>query len=309
MPTVSVIIPNYNHAPYLRERIESVLNQTYRDFEVIILDDCSTDNSREIIESYRKHEKITYIEYNPVNSGSTFKQWKKGLERAQGEWIWIAESDDVADNNFLKTLIHAAEKTSVLVFCKSEIIDNQGSHALFLGEHVFPNTTYWERFTDKNQVFTGDKLVTENMYRFNQIVNASSVIFKKEFAPFQDETFNTFKLCGDWYFWISLLKKGDAVYISNLLNKFRTHSKTVRDTTNLQIFTYFENASIIHKILNEFHVTKKQKKIYLDYLIYIFYNRYDKSSRKKYLKEFFNSLNPWGIKGKFSAIKYQFTHA
>jgi glycosyltransferase involved in cell wall biosynthesis len=96
-PLVSVIIPNYNHAAYLNERIDSVLNQTFRDFEVILLDDCSTDNSREIIESYRGHEKISQIEYNEVNSGSTFIQWKKGLDLAQGDWIWIAESDDVAD--------------------------------------------------------------------------------------------------------------------------------------------------------------------------------------------------------------------
>jgi glycosyltransferase involved in cell wall biosynthesis len=104
-PLVSVIIPNYNHAAYLNERIDSVLNQTFRDFEVILLDDCSTDNSREIIESYRGHEKISQIEYNEVNSGSTFIQWKKGLDLAQGDWIWIAESDDVASNEFLSNAI------------------------------------------------------------------------------------------------------------------------------------------------------------------------------------------------------------
>ena len=58
MPFISIIIPNYNHAPYLTERIESVLNQTYQNFEVIILDDCSTDNSREIIEKYANNPKV-----------------------------------------------------------------------------------------------------------------------------------------------------------------------------------------------------------------------------------------------------------
>ena len=53
MPTVSVIVPNYNHAPYLKQRIDSILGQTYQDFELILLDDCSTDGSREVLEQYR----------------------------------------------------------------------------------------------------------------------------------------------------------------------------------------------------------------------------------------------------------------
>ena len=97
---VSVIIPNYRHALYLKERIDSVLEQTYRDFEVIILDDCSPDDSREIIETYRTREKIAHIVYNERNSGSTFMQWQKGFDLAQGEYIWIAESDDFADPGF-----------------------------------------------------------------------------------------------------------------------------------------------------------------------------------------------------------------
>ncbi|MFM7595916.1 MAG: glycosyltransferase family 2 protein [Flavobacteriales bacterium] len=93
---VSVIIPNYNHAPFLKERIDSVLNQSYSHVEVILLDDCSSDNSREIIEEYRRNEKVKHIVYNQKNSGNTFIQWQKGVELALGEWVWIAESDDRA---------------------------------------------------------------------------------------------------------------------------------------------------------------------------------------------------------------------
>jgi len=51
MPKVSVIVPNYNHAPYLKQRIDSILAQSYQDFELILLDDCSTDNSREMLDN------------------------------------------------------------------------------------------------------------------------------------------------------------------------------------------------------------------------------------------------------------------
>jgi glycosyltransferase involved in cell wall biosynthesis len=71
-PIVSVIIPNYNHAPFLKERIESVLNQSFQDFEVILLDDCSTDNSRDIIEQYRHHPRVSNIIFNEQNTGNTF---------------------------------------------------------------------------------------------------------------------------------------------------------------------------------------------------------------------------------------------
>ncbi len=97
MPTVSVIVPNYNHARYLRQRIESVLRQTYQDFEVILLDDCSTDDSRSILSSYAGDPRVR-MEFNEVNSGSTFKQWNKGVRLARGEYVWIAESDDYADD-------------------------------------------------------------------------------------------------------------------------------------------------------------------------------------------------------------------
>ncbi len=98
---VTVIVPNYNHAPYLKRRIESILNQTYQDLELIILDDCSNDNSIDIIKQYQNHKKISHIERNEKNSGSPFKQWQKGIELAKGEYIWIAESDDYADPEFL----------------------------------------------------------------------------------------------------------------------------------------------------------------------------------------------------------------
>ncbi|HVB58282.1 MAG TPA: glycosyltransferase family 2 protein, partial [Candidatus Acidoferrales bacterium] len=100
MPTVSVIVPNYNHARFLRKRIDSVLQQTFQDFELILLDDCSTDDSRSILSSYAGDPRIR-IEFNDANSGSTFKQWNKGVRLARGKYVWIAESDDYAGEKLL----------------------------------------------------------------------------------------------------------------------------------------------------------------------------------------------------------------
>lgn len=107
---VSVIIPSYNHAKFLVDRIESVLTQSYTLFELIILDDASSDNSREIIESYRHHPLISRIIYSDKNSGSPFCQWQKGISLAKFDWIWIAESDDIALPNFLENAVKELSK-------------------------------------------------------------------------------------------------------------------------------------------------------------------------------------------------------
>jgi len=89
--TVSVIVPNYNHAEFLKQRIESILNQTYTDFELIMLDDFSTDNSSEIIDDFTARFLNIRSYYNKDNSGSPFAQWDLGVNLAKGEFIWIAE--------------------------------------------------------------------------------------------------------------------------------------------------------------------------------------------------------------------------
>ena len=88
MPLVTVIIPNYNHAKYLRQRIDTVLNQTYTSFEVIILDDCSTDNSKDIILSYKDNPHISNIVLNSENSGRSEERrvGKECLRLCRSRW-------------------------------------------------------------------------------------------------------------------------------------------------------------------------------------------------------------------------------
>src|SRR5260370_24418527 len=104
MTTVSIIVPNYNHGRFLRRRIETILTQTFQDLELILLDDCSTDDSRTILKHYASSPCVR-IEFNEVNSGSAFKQWNKGVRLATGKYVWIAESDHYADPQFLERLV------------------------------------------------------------------------------------------------------------------------------------------------------------------------------------------------------------
>ena len=153
-PLVSVIIPNYCHAKYLDQRIQSVLNQTYQNFEVIILDDCSPDDgaSRAVIEKYRGNPHVSHIVYNTENSGSPYKQWHKGASLSKGELLWIAESDDYANNDFIDCLIPMFERNKGIsvAFCRTIEFDEKGmigpAYPLDIQEGVYDGKEFIRRW-------------------------------------------------------------------------------------------------------------------------------------------------------------------
>src|SRR5215469_14515935 len=108
-PRVSVVVPNYNHAQFLPKRIDSILGQSFQDFEVLLLDDCSSDDSRSILSQYANNPRVR-IRLNGGNSGSPIKQWNKGVDLARGEYVWIAESDDYSHPRFLERLVAVLDR-------------------------------------------------------------------------------------------------------------------------------------------------------------------------------------------------------
>ena len=193
MPTVSVIVPNYCHAPYLEQRIESILQQTFQDFELILLDDCSTDGSREILERYRNHPKVSGIFYNERNSGSPFKQWKKGLSKATGDYVWIAESDDFSSPCFLERCVRILDTRPdcSIVFTSSYIVD---SHSRTIREEAPV------KYPKHKQIRFGSRFF---LYRFlcprNTIYNAGMALVRRSALP-ADDNYTQYRYCGDWLF-------------------------------------------------------------------------------------------------------------
>ncbi len=179
LPLVSIIVPNYNHEKYLVQRLECIFNQTYSNFEVILLDDCSSDKSREILLGYAKNPRVSHCVFNTTNSGNTFIQWNKGIELAKGDYIWIAESDDFCELNFLEELIQPVlnDHKIKLVYCQSNKVDEMGKI-----------TGSWLNHTDNldaslfltSFVMDGNEFIERFLIHKNVIPNASGVLFQKE---------------------------------------------------------------------------------------------------------------------------------
>jgi glycosyltransferase involved in cell wall biosynthesis len=259
---VSVVVPNYNHGKFLRQRIETIFAQTCRDFEVILLDDASTDDSREILREYVSgwagelgtrtppHIHVRLV-VNETNSGSPFKQWNKGVVLAQGKYVWIAESDDYAEPRFLERMVALLESDErvVIAYCRSlrlvagaVVADRKNVRKVTQGT-ALEAATGEERvdgFADYNLpdperwradfCVEGRELCREYFALITPIPNASSVVFRKDVYDRTGGADESLRLCGDWKVWAAMAMEGKVAYVSEPLNYFRYHGNTARGT-------------------------------------------------------------------------------
>lgn len=263
MSLVTVIIPNYNHETFLKQRIESVLNQTFQDFEIIIFDDKSTDNSVTFLNNYKNNAKVSHFIVNDKNSGSPFKQWKKGIDLAKGKYIWIAETDDFAETDFLKQTVSELEKkdSASLCYTDSVIVNDQGVHLGLWSENKnnFFKTQKWSEKHINNGL---DEILDFLLYKVT-INNVSAVLFTKTFFEKLDfEKLEKFKNAGDLFTYISLCFHGDICYVSNPLNYYREHSNNItkQNVTNGIIYKErLECFTFVLDHLNKNNLNKKEK--------------------------------------------------
>ncbi len=250
-PLVSVIVPNYNHARYLEQRLDSVFGQTYQNFEVIILDDCSTDNSLEVINHYKDNPHLSQIIVNDTNSCSVFKQWDKGMNLAEGEIIWIAESDDYCELNMLEELVSAYlhSPNSVIAYSTSQIVDADGvAHK--------PS-----KYMHENKYFRGEEYVCKCLTLANVIMNASSTIFRKQAALKVRPNYKQFVGAGDYLFWTEIAMQGDVAIVDKQLNYFRRAGSSVTDRVFANGTAPLEDMIVFRYIDSAYHLSLLRKRL------------------------------------------------
>jgi glycosyltransferase involved in cell wall biosynthesis len=227
-PKVTALVPSFNHAPYIQERIESILNQSYKNVELIVIDDCSVDGSHEIISKLQARHGFRYIR-NDQNSGTPFAAWERICTLATGEYIWVCESDDVAEPNFVETAVtsFSKEQNAVLFYSSSHII-NEASEIIGHTDSYF-HDIWKETRWDANFIAEGiDELVKFQM-RGQTVPNMSSALIK---VGAFNSSFTSFlkhlKLTGDWLFIGDVMKHGRVIFCHDTLSRFRKHEVTAR---------------------------------------------------------------------------------
>lgn len=256
----SVIIPNYNHARFLKKRIDSVLQQSFTDFEVILLDDNSTDESLDILDSYQD-ARITHRIYNRINSGSTFVQWQKGIELAKYDYIWIAESDDFCNPDMLEVANHilTKEKDVSLYYCDSNLIgENEEPYHNTLQSYTQNlHPTLWNH----DHKINGKTYVKKYLSKKNFIINASAVIFKKAAGKQAVKQIQNFKTSGDWLFYIQILSKSSVYFHASKQNYFRHLSQSTRnyDTLEKRERRIFEKIKINQFLIENLNYSNTEK--------------------------------------------------
>lgn len=260
MPFVSVVVPNYNHGSFLKDRIQSVLNQTFDDYEVILLDDASTDNSMDVLEAYRHHEKISHLVRNTTNSGSPFRQWVKGASMASGEWLWIAEADDVASHEFLTSMmaLQRQHPAASLLFCNSTIV---GTHTPHKTTADLTNSFFKTQKWSEPYAQDGRAEINQCLKTINTICNASAVLVKKDALLQIADHLGTFRYYGDWAAYLRILERHSVAYTPRLLNAYRRSEGSLLQSNPTSFQTAKESFSILRWLLKQDFVTGKNELI------------------------------------------------
>lgn len=225
MPRVSLIVPNYNYAQYLDERILSLLNQTYRDCELLILDDASKDNSCEVIKKYTYDPRVRTNLYTE-NSGQVYKRWNDGVEQTTGEYLLFAGADDTCHPRMVEKLVADMERDPRIgiSFCHSWVISAKSK--------IEYSTKHWAADHQVNHWLSSHVLPGREECRFllrgNEVIpNASAVMVRRE-AFIQAGGFDlSLPLAADYLLWGQIMLHWDSAFVAEPLNHWRYHEKTV----------------------------------------------------------------------------------
>ena len=204
---VSIIMPVYNGMPFLKEAVDSVFKQTYKEFELIVINDGSSDGSLRFLEETKKRAKERLKIINQTNRGQVVAK-NNGIKVAQGDFIAFLDSDDVWDKEKLTVQMEFFKKHPTLFLCYTEafLIDENSKKIGYRSV----NSLY------KGRCF--DLLIKRNN------ITASSVVLKRKCIDTVGKFDETLNCCENWDLWLRISKFFEIGYIKKPLTSYRIHS-------------------------------------------------------------------------------------
>ena len=241
MYKIDIIIPTYNRAVYHKMAIDSVLNQTFEDYHIYVLDNCSNDNTTELIKSYSS-DKLTYIR-NRTNIGH-YGNWNKALQTGSSEFFQIFHDDDILEPYFLDSVISLLSKFKDLVFVHT------GAHIINdKNEIIRHHLKHYDATTSGNIFFEN------HLQKVNSII-CPSAVFRREKILNKIKFDDNYPFTADVIFFLSCSRYGGVGYINKPLIKYRDHSSsgtsTIYAKLDLKIKDRFN-----HKIFLEREIKKR----------------------------------------------------
>jgi glycosyltransferase involved in cell wall biosynthesis len=238
-PKITAVLPNYNHARFLDQRIRSILEQTYTNLDVVILDDCSSDDSRAVIERWRaQHPSRVRTIFNDRNSGNVFRQWRKGVEAADGDLVWICESDDFCEPDFVEKLIpHFRDRSVQIAFGRIQFADRDGRFQAGLDQYrEGAESGIW----DAPVVRPAKEWFTNAFGVNNVIANVGGCIWRRQVLSERVwKEAEQFTVLGDWFLYCHLAGGGQIAYEPSAVAYFRQHGQNT-SVTSFSKAPYYE---------------------------------------------------------------------
>lgn len=244
-PKVSAIVPNYDHARFLPQRLDSILAQTYPNIDILVLDDGSTDGSREIIDDHRRrHPGRIRTLFNDERSGNVFRQWRKGLESTDGALVWICESDDHCEPDFVEKLVpHFRDRSVNVAFGKIQFSDRDGAFRDGLDQYrEGAEPGIWdEPLTRPAREWFANGFGVNNV-----IANVGGCLWRRPSLSESvwDEA-QEFSVLGDWFLHAQVAGGGQIAWEPDAVAYFRQHGANKSVTSFVEPSYYEEHERLM----------------------------------------------------------------
>ncbi len=224
---VTAVVASYNHAGFLAQRMDTLLAQTYENLQILVIDDCSTDHSLEVLRRYQSHPNVTLI-VREVNGGWAAVS-NQGLEMAAGEFIIFANCDDACDPQMIQRLVDAmtGNPTAGITFCRSLLVDE---HDTELGDDFAIREPSFRARCATDTLLTGSEMGRFLLHSC-VIPNLSAALIRTACFSVVGNLSSSYRVCCDWDLYFRIVARYDVVYVAEALNRFRQHRTTIRSMT------------------------------------------------------------------------------